>query len=195
MSKAAYVAMALVAVLAMARDARADGADEPDRRPRCDALPLNLEVAAIYRTDIVRLVARSPTLSRQCAAIAAAAVTVHIVVHGAATFFDDCRARAAFRRLRSGRLDARIDLPFNRDFPELLAHELEHVVEQIEGVRLQDLADRHADGVRRTRGGAFETRRALDAGRAAAIEVETSERAARQRVPTAGAAWTRLSSH
>jgi hypothetical protein len=195
MSKAAYVAMALVAVLAAVQTARAEDADERDRRAHCEALPPNLEIPAIYHADVMRLVARSPTLRRQCAAIAAAAVTVRIVVYGTATFFGDCRARGTFQRLRSGRLDARIDLPFTRDFPELLAHELEHVVEQIEGVPLQELAERRADGVRRARGGAFETRRALEAGRAAAIEVETSERAARQRAPLAGAAWTRLSSH
>jgi hypothetical protein len=195
MPKAAHVAMALVVVLAMAHGAHADDVDDVGRRPHCDALPPNVDVPAMYRADVDGLIARSPTLRRQCAAIAAAAVTVRIVVYGTATFFGDCRARGTFQRLRSGRLDARIDLPFTRDFPELLAHELEHVVEQIEGVPLQELAKRRADGVRRARGGAFETRRALEAGRAAAIEVETSERAARQRAPLAGAAWTRLSSH
>jgi hypothetical protein len=195
MPKAAHVAMALVVVLAMAHGAHADDVDDVGRRPHCDALPPNVDVPAMYRADVDGLIARSPTLRRQCAAIAVAAVTVHLVVRAAASFADDCRARGTFRRLRSGRLEARIDLPFSRDFPELLAHELEHVVEQIEGVRLSDLADRGVEGVRRAHDGAFETRRARDAGRRAALEIETSERTARQRVRLVGEPWTRLSSH
>jgi hypothetical protein len=195
MSKAAYAAMALIAVLAAVQDARAEDADDGSRRAYCGALPPNLEIPAIYRADVVRLVERSPTLRRQCTAIAAAAVTVRVVVHDVAPLLDECRASGTFRRLPSGRLDARIDLPFNRDFPELLAHELEHVLEQIEGLRLSDLADRRAGGVKRTRGGAFETLRARNAGRAAALEVETNERLSHQRVSLADAAWARLPSH
>ncbi len=195
MSKAAYVAIALVAVLAASAEAHADEVDETGSRPRCEELPSNLEIPAMYRANVVRLVDRSPTLRRQCAAIGAASVTVHVVIHTAAPLVDDCRARGTFRWLPSGRLDAWIDLPFNRDFPELLAHELEHVLEQIEGVSLSDLADRGLDGVKRTRDGAFETRRALDAGHMAAVEVDTSERTSRQRASLADAAWTRLPSH
>jgi hypothetical protein len=195
MSKAVYAAVALIVVLTAIQDARAEDTDDDNRRAYCGALPPNLEIPAIYHADVVRLVERSPTLRRQCAAIAAAAVTVHVVVHDVAPLLDECRASGTFRRLQSGRLDARIDLPFNRDFPELLAHELEHVLEQIEGLRLPDLADRRVSGVKRTRAGAFETQRARDAGRAAALEVEASERLSRQRVSLADAAWTRLPSH
>jgi hypothetical protein len=64
-----------------------------------------------------------------------------------------------------------IDLPFDRDFAELLAHEFEHVIEQLEGVDLRQRATEPHSGVRKVDGGAFETDRANKAGRAAALEV------------------------
>lgn len=54
----------------------------------------------------------------------------------------------------------------------MLAHEFEHVLEQIEGVRLADEADLPGTGVQRVSGGAFETARARAAGKAAEAEVD-----------------------
>jgi hypothetical protein len=54
----------------------------------------------------------------------------------------------------------------------VLAHELEHVLEQIEGVSLSDAADRTSGGTHRMADGAYETERARVAGRAAAEEVD-----------------------
>jgi hypothetical protein len=54
---------------------------------------------------------------------------------------------------------------------ELIAHELEHVIEQLDGIDLHALASRPATGVHVCADGAFETTRAVKVGRAVAGEV------------------------
>ena len=72
---------------------------------------------------------------------------------------------------------AEIDLPVI-GLAELLAHELEHVIEQMEGVNLARLAREYAPLVSRDEVGAYETARATAAGRAAAAEVRLHQAAA-----------------
>lgn len=59
---------------------------------------------------------------------------------------------------------------------ELIAHEFEHIVEQLEGVRYRDDLSSARGGTRITAGGAFETNRAMAAGLLAARQVRESER-------------------
>lgn len=79
------------------------------------------------------------------------------------------RARTAIRRYSSGLLHAVVELPAGDDYVELIAHELEHVIEQIEGVDLKALAAAGVEAVQRP-SGSFETKRAQRAGVAAAAE-------------------------
>jgi hypothetical protein len=57
---------------------------------------------------------------------------------------------------------------------ELIGHEFEHLVEQIEGINLEDLAQRKGTGVSVSENGSFETERAQNAGRAIADEFDES---------------------
>jgi hypothetical protein len=57
---------------------------------------------------------------------------------------------------------------------ELIGHEFEHLVEQIEGIDLRALASRRGAGVSVNEIGAFETDRAQKAGRLVADEFEES---------------------
>jgi hypothetical protein len=156
------VAAVLAAVLSVGLSA-----EEPD--VACPSLPANISVAGVYRARIEELFSRSPTLLNQCRQIAAAdRVVVRVSV---ARPQSCCRATATIRRSRDGQLCAEIALPVSPDFAELLAHELEHVVEQIEGVDLAALASSGQGGVYRVTNARFETVRARDAGRAAAREV------------------------
>jgi hypothetical protein len=67
-----------------------------------------------------------------------------------------------------------IELPFGGNYVELLAHEFEHVVEQIDGMDLRALARNGTGEVVQLSDGAFESARAREAGRAALSEVEQS---------------------
>jgi hypothetical protein len=62
----------------------------------------------------------------------------------------------------SGRATVKIFMP--NDYVELIGHEFEHLLEQIEGLDLAALAEMSRQA-RRHEDGAFETVRALDAGR------------------------------
>ena len=56
------------------------------------------------------------------------------------------------------------------DFTELLAHELEHVIEQLDGIDLAAKAAVANSGVRSCTDGTFETSRAVRIGTVVALE-------------------------
>ncbi len=74
------------------------------------------------------------------------------------------RAQADLRRYRFGAITAFVHVRSRRDAIELIAHELEHVIEFAEGTNYRTLARLQPGSVWEVRGG-FETTRAVDAGR------------------------------
>ena len=66
--------------------------------------------------------------------------------------------------LEDGRVVARVRVRHGRESVEVIAHELEHVLERIDGVQLALDALRRGSSTTLA-GGAYETRRATDAGR------------------------------
>ena len=151
-----------------------------DAQRDCDQMPDNIEVARTLQPLLAQALMQSATVQRQCQLIAAAPhvrVAVRLQVGRLAA---GARAEATISRYEAGALFAEIRLPVSVNLIEMLAHELEHVIEQMEGVSLARLADGRQAGVSRLADGAFETRRAQIAGRAAAHEVGMFERAERQ---------------
>jgi len=133
-------------------------------------LPRNIDVPDKLRLTFERLLEHSPTLTRQCRRIGAAP-HVRVVIRMAGQALSFPRARGSITRYEAGALLAEIDLPISRDLIELLAHELEHVIEQIEGVKLADLVREGEGRAYRDAGGVYETQRALLAGQMAATEM------------------------
>lgn len=162
MTRCLVLLLALAAPAAMPSTAAA-------QTPVCATLPANIVVPAVSHQWIVDLIARSPTLQRQCRIIATADdVIVRLSSMRRVTAL--CRARTSFARDRTGLIRAAIDIPVSIDFPELLAHELEHVIEQIEGINLRRMARDRDSGVWQVAPNVFETTRAIDAGTLAAGE-------------------------
>ena len=82
----------------------------------------------------------------------------------------DRRAETTIRRI--GPLREAEVVIYDADHPvELIAHELEHVREQLEGLNLRLMATAHWSGVVRLWDGTFETRRAQETGREVADQV------------------------
>ena len=81
-----------------------------------------------------------------------------------------CRAFTVIRRQGRG-ISADVNVPPGRHYPELVAHEFEHVIEQIEGLDLRRLAKKHGAGVWEVERGWFESGRAVDVGRIVTAEV------------------------
>lgn len=80
------------------------------------------------------------------------------------------RAASTLSFLPDGKLLAEVSIPAGTDLVELIAHELEHILERLDGAHV---AVRFADGdptIRRTGRPAYETERAIHAGRTVAAE-------------------------
>jgi len=143
------------------------------RTTGCAALPSNIQVEPDLRPTIARMLVRSRTLRGQCRRIAASPSTHVSITIWVAPMQAGARAVSLARRYESGLLvvDVRIP-PASRDFAELLAHELEHVTELIDGIDYRSLATARGAGIARIQSdGSFESDRAHDAGVAAAAEV------------------------
>ena len=123
------------------------------------------------------MAAESPTFRRQLIRIAAEPrLTVHVEVLPERSIPG---ARAVTRLVRrDGMLTARIEVSALDDVVELIAHEIEHVIEQIDGVDLATYAGLPGTGVHTVGAGgiAFETVRASRIGENVAREVRASRR-------------------
>ncbi len=146
------------------------------RTSGCYDLPANLHAAPELRPSIRQLLARSPTLRRQCERIAAARNTQVTIAITLATISDQARARSTARRYDSRLLIIDVEIPpASAEFAELLAHELEHATEIIERVDFRRLARQRGGQTEQRGDGTFETERARQAGRAAAAEAHVSD--------------------
>jgi hypothetical protein len=106
----------------------------------------------------------SPTFREQCRQLGAARAMV-LVRSSEAT----SRAEARIGRTDDGVIVACVGVRRSREVIEFIAHELEHVLERIDGVNFLDVK-RPGAGVSAS-GGAFETTRADATGRRVAQEV------------------------
>ena len=146
----------------------------------CYELPANIRTTLELRDAVASLLARSPTLRAQCEKIAAAPKTYVTVEYRVGPFSAQTRARSTARRFPSGLLMVDVEIPpASQEFAELLAHELEHVTEFIEGVDFKALAQSTDSGIVQCGiAGSFESVRAQQAGRAAAAEINGADRSA-----------------
>jgi hypothetical protein len=134
----------------------------------CDAptfsLPPTIDLEDGFEPVTRWMLEHSPTFRQQCRVLTAshlsASVRYALRPPGAGP-----RARAVFRERSSGLLIADIEIGVSPDLGELLAHEFEHVIEQLDGVDLHRLA-RQGQAVKMP-DGAFETKRAIAAGQRA----------------------------
>lgn len=125
-----------------------------------DELPARFHVTEGLRSPFLDLLAWSVTFRKQCERIVDAEVRV-VVELGAPWEFDHrVNALSTLVRDEAGRLRfVRVRLSREGRWSELLPHELEHVIEQIEGVNLMVAAAQRNGSAWRV-GSAYETRRA-----------------------------------
>jgi hypothetical protein len=117
----------------------------------------------MYRDKIAAMVKRSVMFRRQCLRLAAAphlTVTLRNFHHPSGP-----KARTTIRRTADGRLSAIVDIQPLGDLEELIAHEIEHIIEQLDEVDLPERAALRGSGVRICGDGTFETERAIHVGR------------------------------
>ena len=132
------------------------------------SLPANID-AGMLQPVVIALLQRSATFRQQCRQIAAARV-LRVSVHVSTAVDVGALAQTVINRYDAGAIRAEVTLRFAEDYQLLLAHEFEHVLEQLDGVvRREEAASGRAW---RTLSGAWETRRAFNAGVRARQEVD-----------------------
>jgi hypothetical protein len=122
------------------------------------SLPLNIDAGAL-EPHLVELLQRSQTFRHQCERIAASQV-LRVTVRVGMSVEVGGRAQTVIRRYEAGGIRAEVTLRFAEDYYELL----------VEGISLRDEVAARRAWV--TPSGAFETRRASDAGVRARQEYE-----------------------
>ena len=127
--------------------------------------PSNIRVDDLLQPVVSALLAKSAFFRQQWDTINASR-TIRVAVLARTRLQDEslARARAQITRYAYGSLRATIEIPAAVDLTELLPHELEHVIEQIEGLDLPALARRRGGAVVEVRRGVYETERARTAG-------------------------------
>lgn len=132
-------------------------------------LPPNLSAAAVFKPYLDLMVRTSPTFRSQCKRLGAApSVRVQLRLEDPQRR-PSFRARTVLSREKGVVVAAYIFLYPSPDAVELIAHEIEHVLEPLDGVDLE--AHVGSGNVWKREDGAFETRRATEAGVRVAREV------------------------
>jgi hypothetical protein len=134
--------------------------------PRQLALPPNLVVSPVFRPLVESMLRDSPTFRRQCVRIAGEPfLTVRLDITPAARS-SSLRAMTRLMRNEKGHLAASVEIGSSKEIEELIAHEFEHVIEQLDGVDLAARAALPHTGVTNIGhvGAMFETTRAKRMG-------------------------------
>jgi hypothetical protein len=155
-----------VLAVAMAVELMSSSAGAQERR---DELPHNLEVHPALQAFVDRMWEASTTFRRQCRRLVAEPhAHVRLLLEDLPARAVDVKARSHVRWQADGSGSAVIHVGPSPEAIELIAHELEHLLEQLDGV---DLPARAASGAAwKTSEGGYETRRAIEIGSRVAHE-------------------------
>jgi len=133
----------------------------------------NLTVSPVYQPVVDAMLSRSPTFRRQSARIAGAP-HLSIVIRSEPPAGTRLAALTRILRRPGGNLQAVVHISPCARTVELIAHEIEHIIEQLDGVDLRVKSRLRASGVRRANDAdqdTFETTRAIVTGLRVAREV------------------------
>jgi len=137
-------------------------------------LPSNIKGQPDLMRQMGIMLRRSATFRQQCQRLDIPELRVQIQTDP--LLIDrPIRARSVIRRSESGGFNASVAISAFGDPTEWLAHEFEHIIEQLDGVRIRQLALIGA-AAWRTGEGMFETERALRIGRLVRHEVYRADR-------------------
>jgi hypothetical protein len=176
-------AMMVLVVLAATRSSAQANAHGSAKTAPCGAfgavvhMPETIHVADDLRGPVDTMLRKSAAFRSQCRQIARVPQLYARVRVDPRLVDRPYRARSTICRLTSGAIVADIDIAAAGDPTEWLAHEFEHLVEQLDGLELRDLA-RRRQGAWHSTDEMFETDRAIRMGRIVLDEVRGGARVA-----------------
>ena len=145
--------------------------DDSRLAPAPIALPRNMNPSPELEQKMLGMLRISPTFRRQCTRLGQTA-GLTITIRRAIPAGPGTLASTEILNVHEGRVYATVHLGPSADDGELLAHEFEHIIEQLDGVDLAAMARRRDTGVRLIgETGFFETDRARTVGRQVAEEL------------------------
>jgi hypothetical protein len=134
-------------------------------------LPENLYAHKDLRPLLEKMLMRSPTFRRQCERIGRTpGLFVNLKVTVKPGTIMPYRALTEVGHAADGATIATVRIFNQSDMVELIAHEFEHILEQIEGLDLQSSAVQKQLAAYQTADGFYETQRAIRAGRRVYVE-------------------------
>lgn len=143
-------------------------------------LPPNIQVTEALAPTVADLLLKSPSFERQCHRLGREAAAV-IRVRMTPAMPRDYFAFSEIRRSGGKILGIDVVIATRADHALALAHEFEHILEQLEGWDLPALAQQSGTGVRQLYNGSYETRRAISAGHQARREMAAFDTGAARR--------------
>ena len=132
--------------------------------------PPNLQ-SGVFRSVVHTMWQASPTFKQQCRRLAMAPGLVVRLLVDSSRGHSNLRAWTEMSRRDGALSNARVVILSPPDSTELIAHEIEHVIEQLDGV---DVRDRRSSTTTHAAGVAYESDRAAHVGRVVAREVRES---------------------
>jgi Tol biopolymer transport system component len=139
-------------------------------RAQSAALPSNLEVSPVFEPFLKAMWQSSRTFRRQCRRLAAeTGVRAKLLVDDSTGMAQTSRAWTVFNYHNGSLVSAQLYLKPDLITPELIAHEMEHVLEQLDRVDLEAQAGNGV--VWKSDKGRFETRRAIEIGQRVSREM------------------------
>ena len=170
-----FIALAIVVVMGATRDV-AHGADDGAGIERCAAPLLALQVENGLEPIVHEMWHRSPTFRRQVARLADESALVVTIAIRRVESSSGPRARTRVTRERGllRRAQVEVKQAGEMNLVELIAHELEHVLEQLDNVNLPQAARGQGVTIRDEGEPWFETARARQVGRAVASEYQAA---------------------
>jgi hypothetical protein len=139
--------------------------------------PTKIWVQSNLRETVSRMWAASPTFRRQCLRVQrAGAVQVQLRLDPQLANDPEHRATCELRLYTSGGIIARVKVAPERT-TELIAHEMEHVCERLDGINVEEEARAHRPGYYRMdaeQHWSYETDRAIRVGRQVMAEVNVA---------------------
>jgi hypothetical protein len=131
----------------------------------------NLQITSAYQPLIEAMLSRSPTFRRQYARLARAPLML-VVLRADMPAGRRVDALTQISSRGASGVEALVHVMPSTRTVELIAHELEHIIEQLDGVNLRAKSRLRSSGVRVTADeGTFETTRAVLTGQRVAREV------------------------
>jgi hypothetical protein len=135
-------------------------------------LPVNLLVQPLLSDEVKRMLRASPTFRDQCRLIRERRrVVIRVELIGEVHPPPTSRAQCAMARYQFGHISAVVRLWSIVNAPELIAHELEHILEFEAGLNYRAVALLQPAHVWQVGDGHFETRRAIEMGERVALEM------------------------